>query len=68
MKSNVTSPDRIIRLILAVVLAIVYFTHVVPATLGIILLVAAIILAITAIVGFCPLYCITGSCPLNKRK
>ncbi len=60
MKKNMTSADRIIRLILAVILATLYFTKVMPGTLGIILLVIAVVLVITSFVNFCPLYRFLG--------
>lgn len=50
------STDRIVRLILAAVFAILFFTHTVEGTLGIILLVLAVVFALTAFIKFCPLY------------
>jgi hypothetical protein len=48
--------DRVIRALLAVVVAVLYFTGVISGTLAIILGVIAAILLLTSIVGFCPLY------------
>ncbi|MCB0733060.1 MAG: DUF2892 domain-containing protein [Bacteroidetes bacterium] len=56
MKKNMGSTDRIVRLILAAVFAILFFTHTVEGTLGIILLVLAVVFALTAFIKFCPLY------------
>ena len=56
MKKNIGTTDRIIRLILAAIFAILYFTGTVSGTLGIILLVLAVILLLTSLVSFCPLY------------
>jgi hypothetical protein len=56
MKSNLGTIDRSIRLVIAAILIILYFTHVVSGTLGIILLILSGIFIVTGILGFCPLY------------
>jgi K+-transporting ATPase A subunit len=56
MKKNMGMADRIIRVLIAVVLGILYFTGTVTGTLGIILLVLAGVFVLTSFVGFCPLY------------
>ena len=56
MKKNIGTTDRIIRLILAAIFAILYFTGTVSGTLGIILLVLAVIFVLTSAISFCPLY------------
>ncbi len=56
MKTNMGTTDRIIRLVIAAVIAILYFTGTIPVTLGIILLVLAGIFAVTSFISFCPLY------------
>jgi hypothetical protein len=65
MKLNTGSPDRIIRILIAVVIAVLYFTNVITGTLAIVLLVLAGIMLVTALVGFCPLYALFG---LNSKK
>jgi hypothetical protein len=56
MKKNMGSADRIIRIILAAVIAILYFTDVVAGTLGMVLLVLGGVFVLTSLIGFCPLY------------
>ncbi|MCA9953964.1 MAG: DUF2892 domain-containing protein [Ardenticatenaceae bacterium] len=56
MKSNMGSTDRIIRVVLAVVVAILYFTNLISGTAAIILGILAIVFLLTSAVGFCPLY------------
>ncbi|MEX0844713.1 MAG: DUF2892 domain-containing protein [Balneolaceae bacterium] len=56
MKTNMGSPDKIIRTILAIVFVVLYFTGVVTGTWGIVLLVLAAVFILTSLVGFCPLY------------
>ena len=68
MKNNMGSADRIIRLIIAAVIAVLFFTNVVSGTVGIILLVAAGVFALTSLISFCPLYPLVGinTCPKDK--
>ena len=56
MKTNVGALDRAIRLLIAAVIAILYFTNVITGAVGIILGVLAVIFAFTSFTGFCPLY------------
>jgi hypothetical protein len=56
MTPNVGTTDRIIRLIVAVLFAALYFGGVVTGTFGVILLILGIVFALTAAVSFCPLY------------
>ena len=48
--------DRILRIFLAVVVAVLYFTDSISGTAAIILLILAGIFILTSFVGFCPLY------------
>jgi hypothetical protein len=56
MKKNMGSIDKIIRLLLAIVIGVLYFTEVITGTLGIVLIVVAIVFFLTSFIGFCPLY------------
>jgi len=56
IEKNVGTTDRIIRIILAAVLALLYFNGTISGALGIVFLVLAVVLALTAIVAVCPLY------------
>lgn len=56
MKRNMSNTDRIVRAVLAVIFAYLYFSGIVSGALGVILLILAVIFLITAIVAFCPLY------------
>jgi len=68
MKKNMGNADRIIRILLAVVMAVLYFTHTVTGTFGIVLLVLAGVFVLTSLVSFCPLYTLIGlnTCPSRK--
>jgi len=56
MKKNMGTIDRTIRVALAIVVAILYFTKAITGTAAIILGIFAIIFVITSFIGFCPLY------------
>lgn len=56
MKQNMGNTDRILRVIVAAVFAYLYFSGMVTGTLGIVLLVLAVVFVLTSIVAFCPLY------------
>ena len=56
MKLNMGSADRIIRIIIAVVIAILYFTNQISGIAAIILGIIAVVFILTGIIGFCPLY------------
>jgi hypothetical protein len=65
MKSNVGTTDKIIRFIIAAIIAVLYFTNIIQGTLGIILLVVAGAFVVTSLVSFCGLYALLGisTCP-----
>ncbi|HKJ28411.1 MAG TPA: DUF2892 domain-containing protein [Anaerolineales bacterium] len=56
MKTNMGKTDRVLRVIVAAIFAVLYFTGIVGGTLGIILLVLGGIFLATSLVSFCPLY------------
>jgi len=56
MKTNESSLDRIIRVILGIALLALYFTGTVTGGLGILFIVLGAVALLTGVVGFCPLY------------
>jgi len=69
MKKNVGKTDKMIRVILALLLAVLVITGVVEGTLSIVLVVAAAILLFTSFMSFCGLYTLLGisTCPVKKK-
>ncbi|MEI6089976.1 MAG: DUF2892 domain-containing protein [bacterium] len=65
MKKNMGLIDKIIRVLIAVVIAILYFTNVISGVLGIILLVLAVVFVFTSLIGVCPLY---SPLKINTKK
>lgn len=68
MKPNMGTTDKIIRLAVAALVAILYFTNVITGTLGIILLVLAAVFVLTSLISFCPLYPILGMNTTKKKN
>lgn len=68
MKANMGGADRIIRILIAVVAAVLYFTGTISETVGIVAMVIAGIFLLTSLISFCPLYTILGisTCPAKK--
>ena len=67
MKANIGSFDKVIRIILAIIFAVLYFTKLVDGTVGIVLLVLSGILLQTSMFSFCPLYTILGLKTTSKK-
>ncbi len=67
MKKNMGSIDRIIRVIIALVIGGLYLQGIISGTLGIVLLVLAVVFVVTSSVSFCPLYKIfnISTCPVE---
>lgn len=70
MKKNMGTADRIIRVIIAAIVGVLYFTGTISGTLGIVLLVLAGVFVLTSLISFCPLYAPFGirTCPMKEKK
>lgn len=56
MKQNIGNLDKAIRVLLAIAIAVLYFTNVISGTVAIVLLVFAAAFILTSFIGTCPLY------------
>ena len=56
MKKNMGKIDRIVRIVIAAIIVILFFTNQITGIAGILLLVFSGILLITSFAGSCPLY------------
>jgi len=68
MKKNMGSLDKLIRLIIAIVLIVLYYTNVLKDTLGIVALIVALVFTITSLISFCPLYTLFGINTCKKEE
>ncbi|MES2478389.1 MAG: DUF2892 domain-containing protein [Bacteroidota bacterium] len=67
MKANMGTTDKMIRIIVAIVIAILYFTHQISGTVAIGLLILAGIFILTSLISFCPLYAPFGISTCKRK-
>ncbi len=60
MKKNMGGTDRIIRIVAAIVVGVLYYLNVIEGTLAYVLMAVAAIFVLTSFINFCPLYAIFG--------
>jgi len=65
MKKNVGTIDRVIRILVAVIVVVLYFAQMISGTLAIILLALSAIFVVTSLFSFCPIWKVLG---LSTRK
>lgn len=65
MKKNMGTTDKIIRILVAIVILVLYFTGQISGTLAIIGLILSGIFILTSFISFCPLYLPFG---ISTRK
>lgn len=68
MKKNMGSLDKMIRVIVALVLAGLYFTGVLTGTIAIVGLALAVVFVLTSFISFCPLYAPFGINTCKKES
>lgn len=68
MKPNMGKYDRVIRTLIAVAIAILFFTKIITGTIGIVLLVLAGIFLISSFISFCPMYSVFGISTKKKQS
>ena len=65
MKKNMGGLDRVIRIAIAILVGVLYFTGIIQGTVAYVLLGLSVIFVLTSLVSFCPLYTLVG---LNTCK
>lgn len=68
MKVNMGNTDRFIRIVLAILFSVLYFTQTVTGTAGALLLVLGGIFLLTSTLSFCPLYVPFGINTCKTKK
>lgn len=68
MKKNLGNADRIIRLCIAGVLALLWFQNIITGAWGIVALSVAAVFVLTSFVSWCPLYAIFGIKSTPKKQ
>lgn len=69
MKKNMGSTDQIVRVVIALIVGVLFFTKVISGILGFVLLAVAGIFVLTSVVSFCPIYTVFGirTCPVEQQ-
>ncbi|MHB8137082.1 MAG: DUF2892 domain-containing protein [Deltaproteobacteria bacterium HGW-Deltaproteobacteria-1] len=68
MKKNMGTVDRVIRVLLAIVVIVLYLTGNITGLAAIILGIFAVIFIVTSAIGFCPLYVPFHISTIGKTK
>jgi hypothetical protein len=68
MGKNMGQTDKLIRIIIAAIIGVMYYLGHISGTLGLVLLILAGVFVLTSLIGFCPLYTLFGirTCPTKK--
>lgn len=56
MTKNMGTADRVVRTLIAVAIAVLYFTGTISGTLAILLGIVAVAFLVTSLIGWCPSY------------
>jgi hypothetical protein len=56
MKKNMGTIDRIARVLIAILIGYLYFTKQISGTLGLVLIILAVVFILTSLIRICPLY------------
>lgn len=65
MKKNMGTTDKVIRILVALLIIVLYFTHQISGTVAIIGLILSAVFILTSFISFCPLYLPFG---ISTRK
>jgi hypothetical protein len=68
MKNNMSKIDRIIRVIIAIVIAALYFGNRIPEGWGFILMAVGTVFLVTSFINFCPIYPLLGIRKWEKKS
>ena len=60
--------DKVVRIIVAVVIAALYFANLISGTVAVVLLVLAGVFILTSLISFCPLYMPFGISTSKKKQ
>lgn len=62
--------DKVVRIIIAIIIGVLYLNGTISGTLGIVLLILAGVFVLTSLVSFCPLYAPfkISTCKLKEKK
>lgn len=65
MKANLGLADKVVRVTIAVLVTVLFFTEIISGSMVFISLIVATTLLITSSISYCPVY---GACGINTKK
>jgi hypothetical protein len=68
MKKNLGTTDKIIRVTIAALIAVLYFADIITGTLALVFGGIAVILLLTSLISFCPMYAVFGHSSSRNNK
>ena len=68
MKKNMGKTDKGIRVIIAVIIALLYYFNIIEGAIAYVLMALAMIFLITSFINFCPLYVPFGISTCKTKK
>lgn len=68
MKKNIYSVDRLVRVLAAILLVYLYLSGRVQGTAGLLIIIFAALLVLTALIRICPLYSLFGKRSAKSPK
>lgn len=68
MTRNMGNLDRGLRFLFALIIGVLYWTDLISGTLALVLGIIALVLLLTSLIGFCPLYAPFGLSTLKKQR
>ena len=67
MKANMGSTDKVIRILIALIIGVLYYIGIISGTTALVLEVFAVIFVLTSLISFCPLYLLMGISTCKKK-
>jgi hypothetical protein len=68
MKKNMGSTDKVIRILIALIIGVLYYTGIISGTIALVLGIFAVIFVLTSLISFCPLYLPLGISTCKKKE
>jgi len=68
MKRNLGNIDRVLRVLIAIVITLLSFTHVITGTLAVVLSILGVVFLFTGFIGACPLYSLFSINTCSKKQ
>ncbi|WP_341227330.1 DUF2892 domain-containing protein [uncultured Arcticibacterium sp.] len=70
MTKNMGTTDKMLRIAVALVIALLYWQNIITGTLALVLIAVSVVFLLTSTASFCPLYKVLGisTCKVKVKK